>query len=320
MASAMVQKATGQTRARLPAAAAVRAARDHGPDLGREQAGDHARRLRPAGSGPRTSRASASSTCRRAMWQGQQLRARRVDRRGDRPPDLERQQPDERLGAGLRLPVLALPARRLPRRRRLRAVLHRDAGAGRGRGDHQRHAGPAGGAEPGLGAHPAGAAADRAAAGPGRPAPTLHRKLAGLSLPPQAGDASKALARAGLGQALRVPRERRQARVGGRRVRTGRRRDHGAAGRPRQPHALRPRRLAQGRQPAHERRRREGRRQRRLDRGRHVHREACGLRDAVRPDARPSSGRATSCCWTRSTNVAFGERKRPRLVGKLESK
>ena len=41
--------------------------------------------------------------------------------------------PEERLGPGLRLPVLALPPRRLPRRRGVRPVLHRPARAGRRR-------------------------------------------------------------------------------------------------------------------------------------------------------------------------------------------
>ena len=42
----------------------------------------------------------------------------------------------QRLAAGLRLPVLALPAQGLPRRRGFRAVLHRHARAGGGAGDH----------------------------------------------------------------------------------------------------------------------------------------------------------------------------------------
>jgi hypothetical protein len=81
-------------------------------------------------------------------------RAPGVDRRRHRAPGLERQQPRERLGPGLWLSVLALPPRRVPRRRRLRPVLRRDARAGRGGGDHQRNPRPAGGPEPGLGAHP----------------------------------------------------------------------------------------------------------------------------------------------------------------------
>ena len=45
-------------------------------------------------------------------WQGRQLLTRRLGGRGHLAPDLERQQPEERLGPGLRLPVLALPPRR----------------------------------------------------------------------------------------------------------------------------------------------------------------------------------------------------------------
>ncbi len=88
-------------------------------------------------------------------WDGKRHPARRVGGGRDRAPGLERQQPGERLGAGLRLPVLALPPRRLPRRRGLRPVLHRDARAGRGHRDHERRARHAGGPQPGVGAPPA---------------------------------------------------------------------------------------------------------------------------------------------------------------------
>ena len=65
---------------------------------------------------------------------------------------LQRPQPEPRLGTGLRLPVLALPARgSLPRRRRFRAVLHRHARAGRGAGDHGGRGRYAGRADPGMG-------------------------------------------------------------------------------------------------------------------------------------------------------------------------
>ena len=128
-------------RARLPAPAPLRSARDHGRDLGREQAGDHARRLRPPDP-DRGHRALRPALPAEGRVAGQAAALGRLDRRGDGPSDLERQQPDERLGAGLRLPVLALPPRALPRRRRLRSVLHRDAEAGRRRRDHERHARP----------------------------------------------------------------------------------------------------------------------------------------------------------------------------------
>ena len=101
----------------------------------------------------------------KGKWNGQAARARGVGRGGDRPADLQRQQPEERLGPGLRLPVLALPPRRLPRRRGVRPVLRRPARAGRGDRHHQRREGHAGGPEPGLGqaaaGHEAGAAARR---------------------------------------------------------------------------------------------------------------------------------------------------------------
>jgi hypothetical protein len=61
---------------------------------------------------------------------------------GHSAADLKWQQPAKRLGPGIRLPVLALPSCRLPRRRRFRPVLHRGTGAGRGCGYHERHQGP----------------------------------------------------------------------------------------------------------------------------------------------------------------------------------
>ena len=82
--------------------------------------------------------------------------ARGVGGSGHGAPDLERQQPEERLGPGLRLPVLALPPRRLPRRRSVRAILHRDARAGCRDRHHQRREGHAVRPEPGLGQAPPG--------------------------------------------------------------------------------------------------------------------------------------------------------------------
>ena len=105
-----------------------------------------------------------------------------------RAPGLERQQPGERLGPGLRLPVLALPPRRLPRRRGLRPVLHRDARAGRGHRDHERRARHAGRPEPRLGAPPARDEGVGARCRPTLPVQDrLAKKLASLSLPPQPG-------------------------------------------------------------------------------------------------------------------------------------
>ena len=99
----------------------------------------------------------------KGKWQGKQTRARGVGRGGDRPPDLQRQQPAERLGPGLRLPVLALPQRRLSGRRGVRPILHRVARAGRGDRHHQRREGHAGRSESGLGQTPAGHAVGVAA-------------------------------------------------------------------------------------------------------------------------------------------------------------
>src|SRR3954467_15142148 len=75
--------------------------------------------------------------------------ARRVEREAaapcglgghrDRAADVERIEPDQRLGSRLRLPVLAF-ASRLPRGRRVRAVHARVAGAGCRRGHHERRA------------------------------------------------------------------------------------------------------------------------------------------------------------------------------------
>ena len=48
----------------------------------------------------------------RGKWDGKQLVPAGVGRRGDRAADVQRQQPGQRLGPGLRLPVLALPPRR----------------------------------------------------------------------------------------------------------------------------------------------------------------------------------------------------------------
>ena len=166
MASAMVQKATGQTvldylRPRLFEPLGI-----ENPTWDASKQGIIARRLRAARK-DRGHRALRPALPAEGRVAGQAAALGRVDRRGHRAPDLERQQPDERLGAGLRLPVLALPPRALPRRRRLRPVLHRHGEAGRRRGDHERHARPRGRHEPGLGAHPAGAAARSAAGGRG---------------------------------------------------------------------------------------------------------------------------------------------------------
>ncbi len=84
-------------------------------------------------------------------WGDAQVLPARVGPRGDHTPGLDRRRGQDRLGPGLRLPVLGRPAR-LPRRRRLRPVLRGAAGAGRRRGRHRRVAGHAGRARRDVGA------------------------------------------------------------------------------------------------------------------------------------------------------------------------
>ena len=103
----------------------------------------------------RTSPASGRCTCRRASGRGSAL-CRRRGWRSPRPTFRQQQQRDDRLEAGLRVPVLALPARCLPGRRRVRPVLHRDAGPGRGVRRNGRRGEHAVGAGPGLEASAAG--------------------------------------------------------------------------------------------------------------------------------------------------------------------
>ena len=75
----------------------------------------------------------------RGVWNGKQPLPAGWAGYCDRAADVERVEPDERLGSGLRLPVLAV-ASRLPRGRRVRSVHARVAGAGRRRGHHERRA------------------------------------------------------------------------------------------------------------------------------------------------------------------------------------
>ena len=155
MLSAIVQKATGMTVLDYLQPAPLRAAGHRAPDLGDQPAGHLAGRLRPEHPhrGHRQVRPALPPEGQVAR---QAARARGVGRGGHRPADLQRQQPEERLGPGLRLPVLALPPRRLSRRRGVRPVLHRPARAGRRDRHHQRREGHAGRPEPGLGQAPPG--------------------------------------------------------------------------------------------------------------------------------------------------------------------
>ena len=153
MLSAIVQKVTGMTvldylKPRLFEPLGHRA-----PDLGGQSARHLGRRLRPEHPhrGHREVRPALPAEGRLAR---QATRARRLGGSGHRPADLQRQQPEERLGPGLRLPVLAVPPRRLSRRRGVRPVLHRAARAGCGGRHHQRREGHAGRPQPGLGQAP----------------------------------------------------------------------------------------------------------------------------------------------------------------------
>ena len=189
MLSAIVQKVDGADRARLPAAAPVRAAGHREPDLGDQPAGRLARRLRPERPhrGHRQVRPALPPEGEVAR---QAARPRGVGRGGHGAADLQRQQPEERLGPGLRLPVLALPPRRVPRRRRVRPVLHRPARAGRRDRHHQRREGHAGGPEPRLGQAPPG----HEGRPPGRPttpgAQALGKHARGPDAPPPSGSGS----------------------------------------------------------------------------------------------------------------------------------
>ena len=151
MLSEIVQKATGvpveeYLRPRLFEPLGIRSA-----EVGEDAARRVPRRLRPLRDdrGHRALRPALPAQGR-VGWKEDP--ARRLGRGRHHAPGQQRQQPDQRLGPGLRLPVLALPPRLLPRRRRLRPVLHRDARARRGHRDHERRAEHAGGDGPRLGA------------------------------------------------------------------------------------------------------------------------------------------------------------------------
>ena len=153
----------GHDRSRLPPAAPVRAAGHRTPDLGNQPARHLGRRFRLEHP-HRGHRPLRPALLAEGQVAGEATRSRGVGRGGHRPADLQRQQPEERLGPGLRLPVLALPPRRLSGRRGVRAILRRAARAGCGDRHHQRREGHAGRPEPGLGQTAAGHEA--VAAGP----------------------------------------------------------------------------------------------------------------------------------------------------------
>ena len=137
------------------------------PRVGDQPAGHQHRRLRPVACAPRTSRASASSICRRASGRassscrptGSAAATARQTSNGSSPTS------DWDQGYGYQF--WRSPPQVVPRRRRARPVLHGAAGAGRRGRDHQRHARHAGRDEPGLGEAAAGAGRGQAAREPG---------------------------------------------------------------------------------------------------------------------------------------------------------
>ena len=74
----------------------------------------------------------------KGKWNGKQLVPDAWVDGGDHPTDVEWQQSKKRLGSRLRIPVLAMPTRRLSGRRRVRPILHRPTGTGCRDRDHQR--------------------------------------------------------------------------------------------------------------------------------------------------------------------------------------
>ena len=114
----------GHDRARLPETPTLRASGHRAPDLGNQPARHLHRRLR-AEHPHRGHRQVRPALPAKGQVERQAAGPRGLGGGGHGPPDLQRQQPEERLGARLRLPVLALPPRRLSRRRGLRAILHR---------------------------------------------------------------------------------------------------------------------------------------------------------------------------------------------------
>ena len=112
----------------------------------------------------------------KGKWQGKQLVPEAWIEAATARQTSNGSNPEERLGPGLRLPVLALPPRRLPGRRSVRAVLHRAARAGCGDRHHQRREGHAGRPEPGLGQAPAGHEARRRCRPTMRPGRNSNRR------------------------------------------------------------------------------------------------------------------------------------------------
>ena len=155
---------------RLPHAPAVRAARHRPGRLAAAPAGPRPRLHRSARHHRRDRQARSALPAARLVGRPPAA-ARGVGRRGDQPAGGQPAGGQPGLAPGLRLPVLAGPAR-LPRRRGVRAVLRRAARAADRGGDHRgldRHAGGAGRA---VDPPAARARATTTAPAPTRPRPT----------------------------------------------------------------------------------------------------------------------------------------------------
>ena len=135
MVSAIVQKVTGQTVLDYLAAAPLRSAGHRGPTWENSPQGIN---IGGWGLSIKTEDIARFGLLylQKGVWQGKRLLPEAWVAEATSKQVSNGDRPGQRLGAGLRLPVLALPARRVPGRRRLRPVLRRAAGAGRRRGDH----------------------------------------------------------------------------------------------------------------------------------------------------------------------------------------
>ena len=136
---------------RLSAFPAAGAARLRRTQLGNLSERDRSRRLGLLRDDRRTRPLRPDAAAGRQVA-GQATGAGRLPENGHLIPDRQFDERPARLAGRLRVPVLALPPQRVPRRRRIRAVRAGDAGAGCGPRHHQRSPQYAAGAGPGLAA------------------------------------------------------------------------------------------------------------------------------------------------------------------------
>ncbi len=205
--ASIIQRNAGMPLTQLPAAPAVRPAR-HRPrrlaDLAARPGAGLQRPVRPH-RGHRQARPAVPAG--RPMGR-HPAHAGEIGRPGDVPADRHRGRAQPRLAAGLRLPVLDVPAR-IPRRRGLRAVLRCPARAGRGdrhdrrsRWTCRRSSTPCGRTCcPGLGTAPRRTPARSTASMPG---------LRDLRLPPALAQAGHRAGRTGRTWAVHRRRPRRR--------------------------------------------------------------------------------------------------------------